>query len=254
MDLLETMTGNRVNYSANVLGGVKYDVNPDQVAALRQGLDRLDERAKHYLDVVSNDAAWLGRMRNVGVMTAAEAEAWGVVGPTARASGVTRDIRVDAPYGAYTRFPVTTVTDTAGDLAARAIVRVKELFVSSRAIRNILDGLPEGDLTVKMPRKLPAGEAVARFEAPRGELFYFVRGNGTDRPDRVKVRTPSLCNWIYVIKKAIGAQLADVPLLLAGIDPCFSCNDRAVVLNSSRGDRAVWSWDQLRRYANERRP
>jgi NADH-quinone oxidoreductase subunit D len=126
--------------------------------------------------------------------------------------------------------------------------------VSSRAIRNILDGLPEGDLTVKMPRKLPAGEAVARFEAPRGELFYFVRGNGTDRPDRVKVRTPSLCNWIYVIKKAIGAQLADVPLLLAGIDPCFSCNDRAVVLNSSGGDRAVWSWDQLRRYANERRP
>jgi NADH-quinone oxidoreductase subunit D len=251
MDLLEALTGNRVNYSANVLGGVKYDVTPEQAAAIKKGLDALDDRARHYLHVVSQDAAWLGRMRNVGVMTRAEAEAWGVVGPTARASGVTRDVRVDAPYGAYTRFPVTVVTDTAGDLAARAIVRVKEIFVSSQAIRNILDGLPEGDLTVKMPRRLPAGEAIARFEAPRGELFYYVRGNGTDSPDRVKVRTPSLCNWIYVIKKAIGAQLADVPLLLAGIDPCFSCNDRAVVIHTSKGDRAVWSWDQLRRRASE---
>jgi len=253
MDLLEGLTGNRVNYSTNVLGGVKHDVTPEKAAALRKGLETLDERARHYLDVVSNDAAWLGRMRNVGVMTTEEALAWGVVGPTARASGVTRDVRVDSPYGGYTTFPVTAVTDTAGDLAARAIVRVKELFISSQAVRNILDGLPEGDLTVKFPRRLPAGEAIVRYEAPRGELFYYVRGNGTDRPDRVKVRTPSLCNWIYVIKKAIGAQLADVPLLLAGIDPCFSCNDRAVIINSSRGGRTAWSWDQLRRHAKERR-
>jgi NADH-quinone oxidoreductase subunit D len=117
----------------------------------------------------------------------------------------------------------------------------------------MLDGLPEGELAVKVPRKIPAGEAIARFEAPRGELLYYVRSTGGDRPDRVKIRTPSLCNWICVLKKVIGAQLADVPLLLAGIDPCFSCNDRAVVIRPADGEPSVWSWDRLHRHAMERR-
>jgi NADH-quinone oxidoreductase subunit D len=162
-----------------------------------------------------------------------------------------RDIRVEAPYGSYTRFPVSSVRETAGDLEAKFIVRIKELFVSYNAIRTILDNLPEGDLTVRMPRKIPAGETISRVEAPRGELFYFIKSNGSEKPERVKARTPSMCNFASVITLVVGHQLADVPLILAGIDPCFSCNDRTVVVKRSSGERQVMPWEALRRYGIE---
>lgn len=230
MDILETLTGNRVNYSANVLGGVKCDVDSEQHKKIHSGLDYLEKRSDHYLDIVTSDAAFLQRTRGVGVTTYEQALQLGIIGPTARASGLTRDIRVEAPYGSYTHFPVSVVTETAGDLEAKFIVRIKELLVSIAAIRGILDNLPEGDLTVRMPRKIPAGETVSRVEAPRGELFYFVKSGGGEKPERVKVRTPSICNFGSVIQLVIGHQLADVPLILAGIDPCFSCNDRMIVV------------------------
>jgi ech hydrogenase subunit E len=250
MDILEQMTGNRVNYSASVLGGVKFDVTPVHAEALRRGMEKIEERARHYLYVVTADTSFLGRARGVGVTSKEEADAMGLLGPTARAAGVTRDVRVDAPYGGYKQFPVQVVVDAAGDLAARFKVRMLETLESVRVIRTILDGLPEGDLTVKMPRKIPAGETVSRFEAPRGELFYYIKSNGTDKPERVKIRTPSMCNWIYVLKKAVGSQMADVPPLLAGIDPCFSCNDRMIVVNRRGGDRRIWTREDLRRHAS----
>jgi NADH-quinone oxidoreductase subunit D len=182
-------------------------------------------------------------------MTTDQARKIGVVGPTARASGVARDIRVEAPYAAYSQFPVTIVTETAGDLAARFEVRLKEMFESFRVIRAILDGLPTGDLTVRMPRKIKAGEAISRVEAPRGELFYYIRANGTDMPERVKLRTPTLCNMASVISLAVGHQLADMPMILVGVDPCFSCNDRAVVVQQRDGSApGQIAWEDLRQY------
>ena len=118
-----------------------------------------------------------------------------MVGPMARASGVARDVRVDAPYAAYPIFPVNVVVETAGDLEARFVVRLKELFESYRLIREILDHLPPGELTARMPRKIKEGETISRVEAPRGEVFYFIKSNGGEKPERVKVRTPSLCNF-----------------------------------------------------------
>ncbi len=86
--------------------------------------------------------------------------------------------------------------------------------------------MPESELVARMPRRIPAGEVVSRVEAPRGELFYFIVSGGGDKPERVKVRTPSLANWGTVLATAPGHKLADIPMLVAGIDPCFSCNDR----------------------------
>ena len=251
MDLLEKLTGNRVNYSINVLGGVKFDIDRGQAEAMRLGLDYLEKRTQHYLSIVTTDAAFLQRTRGIGITTLEEADRMGIVGPTARASGLTRDIRVEAPYGSYTRFPVSTVRETAGDLEAKFVVRLKELFVSITTMRAILDNLPEGDLSVRFPRKIPAGEAISRVEAPRGELFYFIKSNGGERPERVKARTPSMCNFASVISLVVGHQLADVPLILAGIDPCFSCNDRMVILNRDPRPAEVWTWEKLRRHGIE---
>ncbi len=249
MDILESLTGNRVNYSANVLGGVKFDIAPAQVDTILVGLDFLQERAHHYLDVLRNDAMFLQRTRGIGVMTRAQAEVMGAVGPTARASNVARDLRVTAPYAAYPQFPVSMVLDARGDLQARFEVRVQELFESIRVIRRILNELPEGELRASMPRRIPAGEAIVRLEAPRGEVFYFVKSNGTDKPERLKVRTPTICNLNSVVRTVVGHQLADVPMILAGIDPCFSCNDRMVqVSHLDRGTEQTMTWGDLRNY------
>jgi len=251
MDLLEGLTGNRVNYSANVLGGVKCDVDEAQADAIRQGLEFLEERTHHYLNVVTTDALFLQRTRGVGTMTRTQAELLGATGPTARASGVKRDVRVDAPYAAYDDYPAHMVIETNGDLEARFVVRIKELFESYRIIREVLDTLPPGELTARMPRRVKAGETISRVEAPRGELFYFIKSNGTDQPERIRVRTPTICNMASVVRLAVGHQLADVPMILVGIDPCFSCNDRMVIVEGANAERRSWTWEDLRQYGIE---
>ncbi|MBZ0281607.1 MAG: nickel-dependent hydrogenase large subunit [Anaerolineae bacterium] len=250
MDMLEGLTGNRVNYSANLLGGVKFDINGTQRDSILQGLDFLNERSHFYLNVVTSDAVFLQRTRGIGITPTAQAEWLGLVGPTARASSVTRDIRIDAPYAAYGDFPVNIVLDSGGDLESRFVVRIKELFESFRLIRQMLDNLPPGELQTRFPRRIKEGETISRVEAPRGELFYFIKSNGTDTPERVKIRTPTMCNMASVAVLAIGHQLADMPMILAGIDPCFSCNDRSVVIGQ-RGSRDLWSWERLRQYGIE---
>ena len=101
-----------------------------------------------------------------------------------------------------------------------------------------------------MKPRVPPGETVSRVEAPRGELFYFLKSAGGLNPDRVKVRTPSLCNWGSVLATAPGHKLADVPMLIAGIDPCFSCNDRLVTVRR-RSTAETWTWARLRQYGIE---
>ncbi|MFZ1043652.1 MAG: nickel-dependent hydrogenase large subunit [Anaerolineales bacterium] len=249
MDLLEELTGNRVNYSANILGGVKFDLNAAQAQSIRSTLDFLEERVRHYQDVVTHDEMFLQRTRGIGVMTRSQAEVMGAVGPTARASNVPRDLRTIAPYAAYSQFPVQMILDTRGDLEARFEVRLEELFESIRLIREILNAMPEGELTARMPRRIPTGEAVVRLEAPRGEVFYFIKSNGTDKPERLKIRTPTICNLNSVVRLAVGHQLADAPMILAGIDPCFSCNDRMVQISkASDGSEYSMSWKELRQH------
>ncbi len=250
MDILENLSGNRVNYSANVLGGIKFDLDQKNSDAILKGIDFLEERTRYYLKVVTTDETFLGRTKHIGLMSLDQAERFDAIGPTGRASGLARDVRVDSPYAGYVDFPVQIVTETAGDLAARFVVRIRELFESYRLVREIIENLPDGDLTVRVPRRIPEGEAISRVEAPRGELFYFLKSNGSDKPERVKVRTPSLCNWASVQNLAVGHNLADMPMLLAGIDPCFSCNDRSVTIRRA-GESQLWSWEELRRFGIE---
>ncbi len=228
MDLLESISGNRVNYSMNLLGGVKYDLTPALSDSILRAIDLLNSRLQYYLHVATTEETFVHRTKGVAPMTAAQADALGAVGPTARASNVQRDVRVDAPYLLYDQFPVTIVLATAGDLQARFVVRIQELFESLRVIRALIEHLPPGELAVRMPRRVREGEAISRVEAPRGELFYFIKSAGGENPIRVKVRTPSLCNFTSVLVGSVGHRVADVPMILAGIDPCFSCNDRSI--------------------------
>jgi NADH-quinone oxidoreductase subunit D len=184
-------------------------------------------------------------------MSKVQAEVLGAVGPTARASGIEKDIRNESPYAAYQDSGLKIVVESNGDLEARFVVRIKELFESYRLIRNILHTIPEGDLRTGIPRRIKAGEAITRVEAPRGELFYYIKSAGGDSPERMHIRTPTICNMTSVIKLVIGHQLADVPMILVGIDPCFSCNDRMVIVDDGKEEKQGWTWEELRQYGIE---
>ena len=187
------------------------------------------------------------RTKDISKMTKEQAINLGAMGPVARAAGVDQDLRIDAPYNGYKLVEVNRIVETDGDLEARFSVRMNDIKEAFRIIRELLKVMPEGELAVRFPRKIPEGEALIRREAPRGEVVYYVKSTGGTTPDRVKVRTPTICNMTSVGKLAIGHRLADAPMIIMGIDPCFSCNDRLVRVNQDNTSK-IWSWKDLKDY------
>ncbi|MDP3791732.1 MAG: nickel-dependent hydrogenase large subunit [Candidatus Omnitrophota bacterium] len=248
MDILASVTGNRVNYGINAIGGVRRDISPDQVADILAGLKKLEERTKYYIEVATTETTIIKRLSGVGVLSKKDTLSLGAVGPTARASGVDRDTRRDDPYAAYSELDFKVITDNHCDVYGRTLVRCGELMESYKIIRQALKNIPEGPILVKAPRKIPAGEAVSRYEAPRGECMHYVKSNGTEKPERVKVRAPTLANVQCVAKMLEDRQLADLPIVIAAIDPCFSCTDRLVGVREKGSKKKTMKWDELREY------
>jgi ech hydrogenase subunit E len=137
------------------------------------------------------------------------------------------DVRRDLPYAAYAELGFQIVTATDGDVRARLLVRALEMLESIRLIEDALRKLPDGPTRAEAGFPvIPPGEATARAEAPRGELFYYLASDGSDIPTRVKVRTPSFMNIPSIEAMCVGYHLADMPLIQASVDPCCSCTDR----------------------------
>jgi membrane-bound hydrogenase subunit alpha len=246
-DTLEEMSGNRVHYGMNEVGGVRRDLTLEQVNAALLRLPHLEDRIKKYVDMVNNQKTLLVRFRGVGKLSKEEALKYGAVGPTARASGVDYDVRSDDPYFVYADIPWEVVTDTSGDVYGRTCVRIGELQESIKIVRYCLENLPEGPVRVTAPKAAPPGEILSRYEAPRGELVHFIRTNGTDKVERVDIRTPTLANWTSVAMCLVNQNLADIPVIVAAIDPCLSCTSRITILNIKDRSAGVITMDELRR-------
>jgi formate hydrogenlyase subunit 5 len=226
MDLTELITGNRVISSSMTVGGVRQDINETAITKMRAALVALRKRMEFYQNLYHNEPSMKMRTQNVGKLSKEDALKLCVVGPVARASGVEIDVRKDDPYEAYDEIPFKVLTRTEGDTYARLMIRLDEITESINIIEYAVDHLPTGPFRVRAPRVVPAGEAVNRVEAPRGELFDYVKSNGTAYPERVKVRTPTFANLPSFLVTAIGGSIADVPANFVSLDPCFSCTDR----------------------------
>jgi Ni,Fe-hydrogenase III large subunit/NADH:ubiquinone oxidoreductase subunit C len=226
MDLIELTSGNRVLSSVMTVGGVKRDIKEADIPKIKSTLNDLRKKLPFYRQIYEDEPSIRARMQNVGVLKREDAIKLSVVGPVARGSGYDIDVRKDEPYEAYSEIPFKEIVYSAGDSWARMNVRLDEVEESINIIDYAIDHLPAGPFRVKAPRAVIAGEAVNRVEAPRGELFYYVKSNGTAMPERVKVRTPTFANIPAFLKTAIGENIADVPPNFVSLDPCFSCTDR----------------------------
>jgi len=248
MDLLEMISGNRVHYAMNTIGGVRRDINSEMKSKITKGLDFLEEKMKYYAKSIKRDLTILKRTEGIGILKRRDAMDLCAVGPTLRASGVKNDVRADDPYAAYDEIPFNVVTSDGCDVLSRILVRCEEILESIKIIRYALDHMPGGMTRVRVPMTVPPGETVSRVEAPRGELIHYARSNGTTKPERYKVRSPTLGNIPALCKMLLGCHIADIPIILAGIDPCFACMDRMTFINVRKDEKWVWTLQQLRRH------
>jgi len=246
MEDLALLCGNRVNYGINTVGGVRRDLTNEQIATALQHIDLLEERTKYYIDIATSEPSFTARLSGVGYLSHEDAVRLQAVGPTGRASNVPHDMRACDPYAAYGEMDFKVITDDHCDVYGRAVVRLLELMESYKICRQTLKEIPDGPVAVKAPRKIPVGEAVSRVEAPRGEDVHYVRGNGTDKPDRVRVRASTMANIQAVNKMMENNNLADVPIIIAAIDPCFSCTDRCIEVIGADG--RGFDWKALRQH------
>ncbi len=224
MNILEDISGNRVMFSINTIGGVRRDIeNPKQILEM---LNKLKLPMDGLYKIFDSNIQILEKTKKIGILSYKDAKELGVVGPTAEASGISNDIRKKAPYAAYKqiKFKPTILSD--GDAYSRIIIRFWEIFESIDMLKQLVKNMPNGSIAVPEISSLPAGYGIGRVEAPRGELIHFLISNGSKVPQRLKVRPPTFVNLPAVRKMLIGEKKENMHLILASIDPCFACTER----------------------------
>ncbi|MCX5782138.1 MAG: NADH:ubiquinone oxidoreductase, partial [Elusimicrobia bacterium] len=165
----------------------------------------------------------------------------------ARASNVAIDVRKNAPYAAYDLVDWSISTYQGGDIFAKAMVRVLELYQSIKIVNQCLNYLKNnpGEIDLKV-KEIPEGEGIGRHEAPRGECFHYVRSDKTNRPVRHKIRAPSFMNVATNQKAVIGQHISDALLILAAVDPCYCCTERLTVIDKQTSKKVFSGQDLLR--------
>jgi ech hydrogenase subunit E len=227
MDVLAAISGNRVNYSMNRIGGVNRDIaDPQSILGMINKLEA--EMVRTVIPIFTTSKTARSRCAGIGVLTNEKAITCGVVGPVARASGLPQDIRKAAPYAAYAEMEFDVPVQTDGDVRARLLVRALEIMESIRILRQALEKMPSGEINTGDGKvAFITGTATSRVEAPRGEVLYSVSWKeGSKTPSRVHVRTPTYVTMPAIRWMVMGQRLADTPLIQASIDPCYSCTDR----------------------------
>lgn len=230
LDIMEMVTGNRNHYAMMKVGGVRRDIEDADIPIIRKILEQLKPKLEMLTGAVLDDPVLAARLKGVGVLTAQDIKEYGALGPVARASGVDIDVRRDSPHAAYGLVEWKVITCKEGDVFAKAVVRLLECFESIKIIEQCLDNLKgkKGEISIDV-RNIPPGEGIGHYEAPRGECFHYVRSDGTSRPLRHKIRAPSFMNIPTFKASCIGETVADVTIILAGVDPCYCCTERSAV-------------------------
>jgi len=224
LDIIEETTGGRVIFGSSKVGGVRKDVSDEKLKLIVEKLKKYEKEIKEITDVFVHDASVKHRLVGVGILSKNDAYELGAVGPTARGSGVSQDMR-KLGYAAYKNINFEPIIETSGDCYARCMVRIRELFQSIDMISQAVDKIETGPIEVKVTGT-PNGEFFARTEQPRGEVIYYALADGGKFLKRLRVRTPTFSNIPALLKILPGSELADVPVLILTIDPCISCTER----------------------------
>ncbi len=218
LDLLEMHTGVRLTYSFFIPGGVRKDLPKGFIEQSLKTLDYFEKRLGVYHDMLYESYTFQVRTRGVGNLKPEDAIRLGVVGPNLRGSGLKVDVRKDEPYSVYDKFDFEIPAGKTGDSYDRALVRLREMKQSVSILKQAMYALPEGPIKALAPPSAPAGEVYSRVEAARGELGYYLVGDGSNHPYRLKMSAPSFRNVIALVHLTKDIPFADVPTILWSLD------------------------------------
>jgi NADH-quinone oxidoreductase subunit D len=228
LKIFENYCGARLTTHAFRIGGLYYELYEGFEAQVRTFCDTFLSRLDEYDDLLTGNPIWQGRLKDVGILTAADCRQLGVTGPVLRASGVQWDLRKALPYSGYEKYEFTVPIGTRGDSWDRYRVRIAELRESVAIIRQAVANIPGGTAMAKIAKVLkpPPGEVYVSTEAPKGELGYFLVSDGTIQPYRVRVRPPSFLNLQALSRMVVGASVADVVAVIGTLDIVLGEVDR----------------------------
>jgi len=245
LDLFEMAGGSRMHTSYIRIGGLLRDVPPEFIPKVKTFCAGFIKLMKDYEGLLTKNKIWQLRTKGVGYISAEDAVNLSLSGPSLRGSGVAYDLRKAEPYSGYERFDFEVPVQTEGDVYARYLVRLEEMRQSNRILEQAVAKLPGGPVNAPVsqvvpPEKervtsdieslinqfhimvqgfaVPAGEVYSAVESPRGELGYYVCSDGSGKPYRIKVRTPSFVNLQSLVPMIDGRLMADIVSVLGSID------------------------------------
>jgi NADH-quinone oxidoreductase subunit D len=251
--IFEMFSGQRMMTSYFRVGGLSLDAPRGWEKAVGNFLKIFPSRVDEYEDLLRTNPIWVNRTKGVGYLDVKELIALGITGPMLRAAGVQTDARKDAPYSGYERFDFEVPTETDNDVYARYRVRVREMRESIKIIQQAMEGMPGGPFQADAPKvvlperekmktqmealiyhfkivtegvRVPAGEVYQVIESPRGELGYYIVSDGTSKPLRMHMRTPSFGNLQGLARLVEGKLIADVIAVLGSMDFVLGDVDR----------------------------
>ena len=251
--IYENVSGQRMMSSYFRIGGLALEPPLDLFKQIQDFLTRMPARIDEYENLLTGNPIWMGRLKEVGYLSAADAIALGVTGPPLRASGVDWDLRRDMPYSGYEKFQFNVPISNRGDVWARYTVRMQEMRESLKICQQALDGMPSGRIVADAPKivlpdreqmktqmeslivhfklvtegfAVPAGQVFQAVESPRGEMGYYVVSDGTAKPYRVHMRNPSYATLQALETMCKGRLLADVVAVIGSIDIVLGEIDR----------------------------
>jgi len=251
--LFEMVSGQRMMTSYFRVGGLALEVPLGFFERVKRFIDAFPGHIDEYEDLLTQNPIWTGRTKGVGKITYEDAIALGLSGGVARGSGVDWDLRRDMPYSSYDQFDFKVPLATEGDVFARYVIRVQEMRESTKIIQQALAGMPEGPIKADAPKvvlpdrekmktqmealiyhfkivtegfTVPAGEVYQGVESPRGEMGYYIVSDGTAKPYRVHMRSPSFANLNAILPMCQGQLIADVVAAIGSIDIVLGDVDR----------------------------
>jgi NADH-quinone oxidoreductase subunit C/D len=253
LDLFEMVCGARLTLSYIRVGGVWADLPPAFVPELRKFLDVMPGYIDDYEQMLTHGPLWEERLRDVGYLSRKEAINMGLTGPMLRGSGVDWDLRRDMPYGGYEEYEFEVPVSTDGDCYGRYVIRMEEMRQSLRIIEQAIDKLPDGlyktdDRKISLPPRaeldvsmealihhfklvtegfrVAPGTCYHGIEASKGELGFYIYGDGSGKPYRLHVRGPSFNNLYAISKMSRGHMLSDIVTNIGSVDIVLGEVDR----------------------------
>jgi NADH-quinone oxidoreductase subunit D len=228
LDIFEETTGGRMIVSYSCPGGLMYDIHPNFQKRIKDFIQYFRKKLPEYDAILTGNVIFRERTSGIGPLTLQDAISYGITGPSARASGLSCDIRKHEPYSAYDRVKFNEILFSEGDTYHRYMARIEEMRESMSIIEQLIDNIPEGPYAVKMKPviKLPEGEYFQRVETARGELGVFVISDGNKNPYRVKFRSPNFVNLGVLNHLAKGFKIADLIAIAGSLDFVIPDMDR----------------------------